>query len=103
MTVSVAGTHLDDRGRGAADDDSPRPDVPPHLDRPAPAIEKDDVDGKAHAEGMNRATARKQKRAAIGRTPSPGEPAQPDPERIRNHNPHPEESRTRATLVPAPT
>ena len=81
-------------------DHAARPDAPPDGDRPAMAIEENHVDREAHAEGVDRAAARKEKRPAVRRLAPPGEPSEPRPPRLRDDNPHSKKSRPRATLTP---
>src|SRR5688572_8008098 len=102
VTVGGADAHFDDGGGVAAADDAARLHGAPDRDRPAVPIQKDDIDREAHAEGVDRAAARKQERPALRRPLPERQPTPPRPPRIRNHEPHTEKSRARATLVPAP-
>jgi len=59
VTVGGAGAHFDDGGGSVAADNATGLHGTPDLDRPPVAIKEDDVDREAHAEGVNRAAARK--------------------------------------------
>jgi hypothetical protein len=61
-----AGWELDRRERAPCSGEPPRPDVRTHEDDEALAIGEDDVDGEAHAEGMDGLTGRDDQSRAFG-------------------------------------
>src|SRR3712207_5384646 len=85
VAIRVAGLELDDGGGAAMTDHAARPHVLPNGERPAVAIEENDVDREAHAEGMDGATAQNEKRPPLGRPPAKGKPARPEPPRVSHH------------------